>query len=148
MSPNPINLEGSLLADVGELRQSSAKDRPQLVGCRVVGHWVDGLRDPRAASLALVGGAYAEACRVGGGMRKHAEVSLGGALAGTEPFEKFFSKPYFEGPNGLFPAGNPSIEVGGFAPHLNRWVSRREEADWTPQYRVLRKTSQTWLPSG
>ncbi len=37
-------------------------------------------------------------------------------LAGTQPFEEFSSKPDFGGPNGLFPPGNPSIEVGGFAP--------------------------------
>ncbi len=32
----------------------------------------------------------------------------------------------------LFPPGNPSIEVGGFAPHLNGWVSRRAGAVWSP----------------
>ena len=40
-------------------------------------------------------------------------------MAATQPFEKFVSKPDFGGPNGLFPKGNPSSEVGGEAPHLN-----------------------------
>ena len=48
-----------------------------------------------------------------------AMTTLGGPLAGTQPFEKFFSKPGFGCPNGLLPPGNPSIQVGGFAPHLN-----------------------------
>ena len=30
--------------------------------------------------------------------------------------------PILAGPNGLIPIGNPPIEVGGFAPHLNEWV--------------------------
>ncbi len=58
---------------------------------------------------------------------------LGGPLAGTQPFEKFFSKSDLGGPHGVLPPGNPSIEVGGFAPHLNSWVSPREEAVWIPQ---------------
>ncbi len=39
----------------------------------------------------------------------HAQI--GGPLAGTQPFEKLFSKPDFGDPNGLFPLGSPSIEV-------------------------------------
>ncbi len=45
--------------------------------------------------------------------------ALGGPQAGTQPFEKFVSEPDCGGPSGLFPTGNPSIELGGFAPHLN-----------------------------
>ncbi len=67
-------------------------------------------------------------------------------MAKTQAFGKFFSKPNLWGPIGLFPPESPSIEVGGEAPHLNRWVSRRGEADWTPENRVLRKTSQ-WVGS-
>ena len=44
---------------------------------------------------------------------------FGGPLAGTQPIEKFFSKPDFWGPDGLLPPGKPSIEVGGAAPDLN-----------------------------
>jgi hypothetical protein len=44
--------------------------------------------------------------------------SAGGPLAATQPSDKFFSKPKFWGPNCVFPPRNPSIEVGGEAPHL------------------------------
>ncbi len=44
------------------------------------------------------------------------QTTLGGHLAATQPIEKLFSRFYFGGPNGLFPPGNPSIEVGGEAP--------------------------------
>ena len=37
-------------------------------------------------------------------------------MAGTQPFEKFVSKLDFWGPNGLFPPGSPSIEVGAKPP--------------------------------
>ena len=36
---------------------------------------------------------------------------VGRPLAGTQPIEKFFSKPDFWGPNGFFPPGNPWTEV-------------------------------------
>ncbi len=52
----------------------------------------------------------------------------------TSQFERFLSKPaHSGGPNGPFSPGNPAIEVGGFAPHLDRWVPRREGAAWTPR---------------
>ncbi len=57
------------------------------------------------------------------------------ALAATQPIEKFLSKSDLGGPNCLSPPGKPSIEVGGFAPHLTSWLSRREEAVWTPKIR-------------
>ncbi len=41
----------------------------------------------------------------------HEAACLGGPLAETQPFEKFFSKPNFGSPNGLFPPENPSIEA-------------------------------------
>ncbi len=59
------------------------------------------------------------------------KLALGGPLATTQSIEKFFSKHDFGDPNGLLPLGNPSVKVGGFAPRLDGWVSRREEAGWT-----------------
>ncbi len=44
---------------------------------------------------------------------------FGGPLAATQPIEKFLSKPDFGAPSGLFPPGKPSVEMRGFAPHLN-----------------------------
>ncbi len=38
-------------------------------------------------------------------------------MAAAQPIAKFVSKPDSGGPNGFFPSGNPSIEVGGYAPH-------------------------------
>ena len=66
------------------------------------------------------------------------QVSIGGPLARTQPFEKFFSKPDFGGPHGLFPAGNPSIEVGSFAPHLKSIGFPEGRGRVDPQNRVLR----------
>ncbi len=49
-------------------------------------------------------------------------------MAGTQPIEKFFSKPNCGSPNAFSPPGNPSIEVGGegFQKNLsNGWVPAR-----------------------
>ncbi len=71
-----------------------------------------------------------------------------GPLAATQRTEKFFVKARFGGPSGLVvPPGNPSIEVGGFAPP--KLMDFQEEASrLDPQHRVSRETSQWsgWLP--
>ncbi len=64
-------------------------------------------------------------------------------MAGTQPIEKFLSKPDFGGPSGLFIQGNPSIEpptsIHGFP-----W---REETASTPNIRISIKTHFFgWLP--
>ncbi len=59
-------------------------------------------------------------------------------MAGTQPFEQFVSKPDSGGPNGLFPPGSPSIEVGGEAP--TGFPEGRGRLD--PQNRAVRETSQ------
>jgi hypothetical protein len=46
-------------------------------------------------------------------------VKMGRPLASTQLTDKFSVKPKFGGPSGLFSPGNPSLELGGFAPHLN-----------------------------
>ncbi len=60
----------------------------------------------------------------------------------------FFSKPNEWGPNGPFPPGGPSIEVGGEAPHLNRWVFPVGRGRVDPKNGVSRITSEWvgWLP--
>ncbi len=45
-------------------------------------------------------------------------LNIGRLLAATKPIEQLVFKT-FEIPNGFFPPGSPSIEVRGFAPHLN-----------------------------
>jgi hypothetical protein len=57
---------------------------------------------------------------------------LGRSGFGIRPIDKFFSRFYLGRPSGAFHPGNPSLEVGGFAPHLKLWASRREAAIWTP----------------
>jgi hypothetical protein len=39
--------------------------------------------------------------------------------AGTQPTEQLFSKSILWVQTGIFPPGDPSVEAGGFAPHLN-----------------------------
>jgi hypothetical protein len=67
---------------------------------------------------------------------------IGGPLAWTQPFDKFFSKPDFGSPSGLLPPGTPSIEVGGVAPYLTRWVSPEGRGRLDFQNRALRTTYQ------
>ncbi len=64
--------------------------------------------------------------------------SLGDPLAATQPTDEFFTKVDFAGPKGFFPPGNPSIEVGGFASHLNGRVPRKKEAFMTFNIGLLR----------
>ena len=66
-------------------------------------------------------------------------------MAGTKPFDKFFSKPDFWGPNDLFPPGKPSIEVGGrsLPPQLMGFPEGRGRLD--PQKsRFERKCKKSW----
>ncbi len=48
-------------------------------------------------------------------------------MAATQPIEL---KPDVGGPHGPSPPGDSSIQVGCFAPQLNLWTSRREQAMW------------------
>ena len=63
-------------------------------------------------------------------------------MAGTKPFDKFFSKPDFWGPNDLFPPGKPSIEVGGrsLPPQLMGFPEGRGRLD--PKSHVLRENAK------
>ncbi len=70
---------------------------------------------------------------------------IGGPLAATQPIEKLFSKPDFEGPPGSFPPGHPFIEEGALRPTSIDEFPRGKRPFHPPHtHQVSRKTS-AWV---
>ena len=68
-------------------------------------------------------------------------------MAATQLIEKSFSKPYFGGPGGLFPPGNPALEVGGFAPTSIDGLPGRKRPFGPPKSSFEKNFSKGWVPA-